>query len=122
MERVPFVVVVAAAAYYILSRLLYLAYSANLGIRPTMHTASRHGTHSLTSLKKDGGVNWKVAQAVDDRTQPCLTSAKLIELTEPLGHSPHGFVLFHFVSFLPYLLFVCPSLYSTFSFASICLW
>ena len=59
-----------------------------------MHAASRHGTPSLTSLPKDGGVScfWsfirKVAHPVSDRTQPCLTSVKLIELAGPLGHSP----------------------------------
>ena len=58
-----------------------------------MHAVSRHGTPSLTSLPKDGGVScfwsfiWKVAHPVSDRTQPCLTSVKLMELTGPLGHS-----------------------------------
>ena len=40
--------------YFILSRLLHLAFSANF--RPTVHAASGHGTPSLTSLPKDGGV------------------------------------------------------------------
>ena len=31
----------------------------------------------------------KVAHPVSDRTQPCLTSVKLMELAGPLGHSPH---------------------------------
>ena len=31
---------------------------------------------------------WKVAHPVSDRTQPCLTSVKLMELAGPLGHSP----------------------------------
>ena len=58
-----------------------------------MHAASRHGTHSLTSHPKDGGVSClvvhlEVAHPVSDRTQPCLTSFKLMELTGPLGHSP----------------------------------
>ena len=59
-----------------------------------MHAASRHGNPSLTSLPKDGGVscfwsfNWKVAHPVSDRTQPCLTSVKLMALAGPLGHSP----------------------------------
>ena len=58
-----------------------------------MHAASRHGTPSLTSLPKDGGVScflsfiWKVAHPVSDRTQPCLTSVKLTVLAGPLGHS-----------------------------------
>ena len=61
-----------------------------------MHAASRHGTPSVTSLPKDGGVScfwsfiWKVADQVSDRTQPCLTSVKLMELAGPLGHSPQG--------------------------------
>ena len=58
-----------------------------------MHAASRHGTSSLTSLPKYGGVSWsefwsfiwKVAHPVYDRTQPCLTSVKLMELARPLG-------------------------------------
>ena len=59
-----------------------------------MHAAPRHGTPSLTSLPKDGGVScfwsfiWKVAHPVSDRTQPCLTSVKLMVLAGPIGHSP----------------------------------
>ena len=58
-----------------------------------MHAASRHGTPSLTSLPKDSGVtvlvvHLEVAHPVSDRAQPCLTSAKLMELAGPLGHSP----------------------------------
>ena len=58
-----------------------------------MHAASRHGTPSLTSLPKDGRVNClvvhpEVAHLVSDRTQPCLTSVKLMELAGPFGHSP----------------------------------
>ena len=54
-----------------------------------MHAASRRGTPSLTSLPKDGGVSvhLEVAHPVSDRTQPCLTSAKLMELAGPLDHS-----------------------------------
>jgi len=57
-----------------------------------MHAAFRHGTPSLTSLPKDGEVNClvvhlEVTHPVSDRTQPCLTSAKLMELAGPLGHS-----------------------------------
>ena len=63
-----------------------------------MHAASRHGTPSLTSLPKDDGVSCfgrssgrspirKVAHPVSDRTQPCLTSVKLMELAGPLGHN-----------------------------------
>ena len=46
---------VVVVIYFILSRLLYLAFSANFG--STMHAASRHGTPSLASLPKDGGVS-----------------------------------------------------------------
>ena len=31
-----------------------------------------------------------VAHPVSDRTQPCLTSVKLMELAGPLGHSPRS--------------------------------
>ena len=31
---------------------------------------------------------WKVTHPVSDRTQPCFTSVKLIDLAGPLGHSP----------------------------------
>ena len=47
--------VIAVVVYFILSRLLHLVFSANF--RPTVHAASRHGTPSLTSLPKDGGVS-----------------------------------------------------------------
>ena len=59
-----------------------------------MHAASRHGTPSLTSLPKDGGVSCFARSSgrspiqFFDRTQPCLTSVKLMELAGPLGHSP----------------------------------
>ena len=49
------VVVFAVVVYFILSTLLYLVFSANLG-RLSM-PPSRHGTLSLTSLPKDGGVS-----------------------------------------------------------------
>ena len=57
-----------------------------------MHAACRHGTPSLTSLPKDSEVSCLVvhleaAHPVSDRTQPCLTSVKLMELAGPLGHS-----------------------------------
>ena len=63
-----------------------------------MQAASRHGTPSLTSLPKDGGVSCfghssgrsHIAHPVSDRTQPCVTSAKLIELAGPLAHSPRN--------------------------------
>ena len=59
-----------------------------------MHAASRHGTPSLTSLPKDGRVSCfghssgRLSIQFFDRTQPCLTSVKLLELAGPLGHSP----------------------------------
>ena len=62
-----------------------------------MHAASRHGTPSLTSLPKDGGVSCfgrssgRSPIQFFDRTQPCLTSVKLMELAGPLGHSPRKF-------------------------------
>ena len=58
-----------------------------------MHAASGHGTPSLTSLPKDDGVSCfgrssgRSPIQFFDRTQPCLTSVKLMELAGPLGHS-----------------------------------
>ena len=58
-----------------------------------MHAASGHGTPSLTSLPKDDGVSCfgrssgRSSIQFFDRTQPCLTSVKLMELAGPLGHS-----------------------------------
>ena len=66
-----------------------------------MHAASRHGTPGLTSLPKDDGVSCfgrssgRSPIQFFDRTQPCLTSVKLMELTGPLGHSPHPFLIMH---------------------------
>ena len=59
-----------------------------------MNAPSRHGTPNLTSLPKDGDVSCfgrssaEVARPVSDRTQPCLTPAKLMKLAGPLGHLP----------------------------------
>ena len=58
-----------------------------------MHATSRHGTPSLMSLPKDGGVSCFGRSSggrhpVSGRTQPCLNSVKLMELAGPLGHSP----------------------------------
>ena len=51
------VVVVVVVAYFILSRLEQIAISSFFRqSRPTVHVASRNGTPSLASLKKDGGV------------------------------------------------------------------
>ena len=61
-----------------------------------MHAVSRHMTPSLMSLPKGRrsellrSFMWKVAHQVSDRTQPFLTSVKLIELAGPLGHSPRN--------------------------------
>ena len=61
-----------------------------------MHAAPRHGTPSLTSRPKDGRVSCfgrssgRSPMQFFDRTQPCLTSVKLMELAGPLGHSPRG--------------------------------
>ena len=58
-----------------------------------MHVVSRYGTPSLTSLPKDGGVSsfgrssGRSPIQFFDRTQPCLTSVRLMELAGPLGHS-----------------------------------
>ena len=51
-----------------------------------MHAAPRHGTPSLMSLPKDGGVSCFLVVHLEglpsssDRTMPCLTSVKLMEL------------------------------------------
>ena len=53
---------------------------------------------SLTSLPKDGGVSCfgrsygRSPIQISDRTQPCLTLVKLMELAGPLGHSPCCFM------------------------------
>ena len=81
--------VIVVVVCFVLSRLLYLDYSANLGL-----LCMPHPGFSLTSLPKDGGVSCFGRSSggrpsSSDRTQPCLTSVKLIELAVPLGHSPH---------------------------------
>ena len=56
-----------------------------------MHATSRHGTPSLASLPKGGGVSCfgrSSRRSVSDPTQPYLTSVKLMELAGPLDHSP----------------------------------
>ena len=55
MQRSGFVVVGGVVVYFLLSRLLHLAFSSYF--KPTMQAASRHGTPSSTSLPKDGGVS-----------------------------------------------------------------
>ena len=51
-----------------------------------MHATPRHGTPSLTSLPKDGGVSCFLVVHLEglpfssDHTLPCLTSVKLMEL------------------------------------------
>ena len=49
------VVVVVFVAYFVLSRLLYLAFSATLGLLCMPHPGT--GPPGLTSLPKDGGVS-----------------------------------------------------------------
>ena len=68
-----------------------------------MYAASRHGTPSFrrtADLAVFWLFIWKFAHPVSDRTQPCLTSVKLVVLAGPLGHSPRKcgmrFVLFVF--------------------------
>ena len=63
-----------------------------------MHAASKHGTPNLASLPKDGGASCfgrssEAAHPVYDRTQPCLTSAKLVEQAGPLGTHPQFCIL-----------------------------
>ena len=48
-------VVVVVVVYFILSRLLFLAFTANLGLLCMPHPGM--GPPSLTSLPKDGGVS-----------------------------------------------------------------
>ena len=61
-----------------------------------MHVVYRHGAPCLTSRPKEGGLSsfgrssGRLPIQFFDRTQPCLTSVKLMELAGPLGHSPHG--------------------------------
>ena len=56
-----------------------------------MHAASRHGIN-ISSEGRRSELFWsfilKVAHSVYDRTQPCLTSIKLMKLARSLGHSP----------------------------------
>ena len=72
-----------------------------------MHAESRHGTPSLTSLPKDGGmscflvVHLEGRPSSSDHTQPCLTSVKLMELAGPLGHSPAQVI--HLIPYLEVL-------------------
>ena len=79
----------AVIVYFILSRLLYLAFSANLGLLCMPHP----GMGPLVrSEGRRSELFWsfirKVAHPVSDRTQPFLTSVKLMGLAGPLGHSP----------------------------------
>ena len=76
--------------YFILSRLLYLAFSANLGLLCMPHP----GMGPLVYHPFQGQLSelfwsfiWKVTHPVSDRTQPCLTSVKLMELAGLFGHS-----------------------------------
>ena len=89
MKTPCFVVVVVV--YFILSRLVYLAFSANLGLLCMPHP----GMGPLVQRPSEGRRSelfrsfiWKVAHSDYDRTPPCLTSVKLMGLAGPLGHSP----------------------------------
>ena len=75
--------------------LLYLACSANLGLL-CMPYPGRQSEQFWSFIQK-------VAHPVSDRTQPCITSVKLMEMAGPPGHSPR------FVSprFVVKLRFVC---------------
>ena len=59
-----------------------------------MHASSRHGTPSLTSLPKDGGVSCISRSSGRSPIQfltvhsHASTSVKLMEQAGPLGHSP----------------------------------
>ena len=55
-----------------------------------MLAASRHGTRSLASLPKDVRVSYFGRSSGRPPIQ-FLTSAKLMELAGPLGHSPQMF-------------------------------
>ena len=87
------VLVVVVVVYFILSRLLYLAFSANLGLLvcriqawdPNFNVPSEGRRSELFR-----SFIWKVVHPVTDRTQPCLTSVKLLELATSLGHSPRS--------------------------------
>ena len=92
-----FVVVVV---YFILSRLLYLAFSANLGLLCMPHPGMgpQFNVPSEERLSElFWSFIWKVTHLVSDCTQPCLTSVKLMELAGLLGHSPCRSSLVHHI-------------------------
>ena len=76
---------------FILNRLLYLAFSVNLGLLCMPHP----GMGPLVNVPSEGQrievfwpFIWKVGHPVSDRTEPCLTSVMLLELAGTLVHSP----------------------------------
>ena len=82
------VVVVVVVVYIVLSRLLYRAFSTNLGLLcmqdpgmgPPVPSEGQRSELYWSFI-------WKVTHPVSDSTKPCLTSFKLMELAAPLGHS-----------------------------------
>ena len=86
-------VIVIVVVYFILIRLLYLVFSANLGLVCTPHPSMG----PLTSLPKDGRVSCfgrssgrlpNQLLTVHSYSWLQLSSAKLVELAGPLGYSP----------------------------------
>ena len=72
-----------------------------------MHAASRHETPSLTSWSElFWSCIWKVAHPDFDRTQPCLTSVKQVELAGPLDNSPLLVTLSIFKNNLIYVCYI----------------
>ena len=69
-----------------------------------MHAESRHGTPSLTSLPKDGGVSCfglsSGKSPIQFLTVHSHASAKLVELAGPLGHSTHTQELSLYLSYV----------------------
>ena len=78
-----------------------------------MHAASRHWIPKC-NVPSEGRRSelfwsfiWKVAHPVSDRTLPCLTSVKLMELAGSFGHSLH--ILLHKRLFNKKHMFLRPS-------------
>ena len=104
-----------------------------------MHAAVRHGTPSLTSLKKDGEVSCEVrpprsdlrgqtsevTHPESDLTRQSLTSVTWRRLYKALGHSPHIYKLCAYnerrkvnVKVLPHRLSIFDGQYETFNLLS----
>ena len=80
--------------YFIWSRLSGPEFSANLGLLFMQHPGINPYFNVLSERRRSElfwSFIWKVAHPVSDRTQPCLTSVKLMELAGPLGHSPRQY-------------------------------